>query len=255
MTQQTVLITGASSGIGYATALAFLQRGYHVAGTARQVASLRPLVEAAAPLPAEFLPLAADVRDRHAMQAVVRQTVDRFGSLGVLVANAGVGQRGGVVESEWDHVETVLRTNIDGVLHSIRAAVPAMQQGGGGHIVLLSSVVYNMTVPYAAYYAASKAFVSSIGRSLRLELEADHIRVTDMIVGRTDTNFNTNRLGGGRSGSGVPRMSPEVVAAGIVRGVERNQRQVFLRFFDRFTVWANLLIPDRIGRIALKQYK
>ena len=125
----------------------------------------------------------------------------------------------------------------------------------GGHVVFLSSVTYNMVVPYAAYYAASTAFVSSIGRSLRLELEADNIGVTTMVVGRTATNFNRDRLGGSRSGDSVPSMTPDKVAEGIVRGVENNQRQVFMRFFDRLTILGNILVPERIGRIALKDYK
>lgn len=260
MTGKTVLITGVSSGIGYETTLAFLRRGYHVAGTARDhLDELAPLQAAITALPAphgDFLPLVADVRDADAMHRVVADTVAHFGKLHIVSANAGLGHRGGVVASDWDHIDTLLRVNIDGVLHTIRAAIPAIQQTGeGGHVVFLSSVTYNMVVPYAAYYAASKAFVSSIGRSLRLELEADNIGVTTMVVGRTATNFNRDRLGGARSGDSVPSMTPDRVAAGIVRGVENNHRQVFLRFFDRLTVIGNILFPERIGRVALKDYK
>ncbi|MEO0564515.1 MAG: SDR family NAD(P)-dependent oxidoreductase, partial [Chloroflexota bacterium] len=137
------------------------------------------------------------------------------------------------------------------------AAIPAIKAGGkGGHIVLISSVTYNMTTPYAAYYAASKAFVSSIGNALRLELEADNIGVTTMVVGRTNTKFNESRLGGERqTGGGVPTMKPEEVAEGILRGVDGNKPQVYLRPFDRLLVWANILVPNFVGRRALKQYK
>jgi short-subunit dehydrogenase len=252
MTQKVVFITGASSGIGYATAQVFANAGYKVAGTARDVTRLKQLQDE---IGENFLPIEADVRDPAATHQAVDAVVERFGRLDVVVANAGVGQRGGLIEAEWDHLETVLRTNIDGAMHTIRAGVPAMRANGGGHIVLLSSVTYNMTVPYAAIYAASKAFVSSIGRSLRMELAEDNIHVTDMIVGRTDTNFNSNRLGGGRTGDSVPRMSPDEVAKGILHGVENRRRAVYMRFFDRLTVLGNILIPDVIGRIALKQYK
>jgi short-subunit dehydrogenase len=260
MTGKTVLITGVSSGIGYETTLAFLRRGYNVAGTARDsLDELEGLQAAIAALPephGEFLGLVGDVRNPDAMQQVVDDTVAHFGKLHIVSANAGLGHRGGVVDAEWGHVDTLIRVNIDGVLHTIRAAIPAIKQTGeGGHVVFLSSVTYNMVVPYAAYYAASKAFISSIGRSLRLELEADNIGVTTMVVGRTATNFNRDRLGGSRSGDSVPSMTPDKVAAGIVRGVENNQRQVFMRFFDRLTIIGNILFPERIGRIALKDYK
>ena len=93
--------------------------------------------------------------------------------LDALVANAGLGQRGPFADANWEDIEIVLRTNIDGVLHSIRAGVPAMRQSGGGQIVIISSVAGQVTIPYSATYGATKAFVSSLARSLRLELESD----------------------------------------------------------------------------------
>lgn len=254
--KQVVFVTGASSGIGYATALAFAQQGYCVAGTARDAARMSALgAEIASIEGSELLALTADVRDADAVCRAVDETVAHFGRIDVVVANAGVGHRGSIVEAAWEDVDTLLRTNIDGVLHTLRAAVPHLRKQGSGHIVTVSSVVFNMTVPYAAYYAASKAFTSSIARSLRLELEADNIRVTDMIVGRTDTNFDRNRLGGRRSGGSIPSMTPDAVAVAILNAVNKNKKTVTLRLFDRLMVLANVLLPEVIGRVALRQYK
>lgn len=260
MTQQRVaLITGASSGIGYETALAFAKCGTHVVATARRVDKLGDLQKAVLQLPAghgDILTIEADVSQREAMQNAVRLTLGRFGRLDILVANAGIGHRGKLAESNWDDIETLLRTNIDGVLHSIQAAVPAMKQSGGGHIITVSSVTYNLTAPYAATYAASKAFVTSIAHSLRLELEDENIKVTDVLVGRTATEFNQKRLGlGKRSGDTLPTMTPATVAAAIVRATDGNPRSVVVRFFDRLIMLGNILIPEVIGRIALRQYK
>ncbi len=248
-----VFITGASSGIGYQTALAFACAGYRVAGTARDKTRLSDLQQE---IDSELLPLSVDVQDASTVQQAVTDIEAHFARLDVVVANAGVGHRGSIVDSEWAHIETLLRTNIDGALHTIRAAVPAIRRtGSGGQVVLISSVTYNMTVPYAAYYAASKAFISSIARSLRLELEDDNIGVIDMIVGRTATSFNENRLGGKRPGDSLPSMTPDKVAAAVVRAVEHDQKTVFMRLFDRLTVWANIFFSERVGRVAKKQYQ
>lgn len=258
---RVVLITGASSGVGRAAALAFAARGWNVVATARRAEKLLELEEAVAALPephGELLALAVDVRDASAVHSSVAAAVARFGRLDVLIANAGIGQRGSIVDSEWEHLELLLRTNIDGVLHSIRAAVPAMRVSGGGQVILISSVVANMTAPYAASYSASKAFVSSIARSLRLELEPDGIAVTDVLLGRTATEFNDKRLGqAGRSASAtpIPVMSADFVAKALVRAAERRPKTLVLRWFDRLIVWANAIIPGFIGRRALRQYK
>ncbi|MDX1991330.1 MAG: SDR family NAD(P)-dependent oxidoreductase [bacterium] len=261
--QRVALVTGASSGIGYETALAFAKRGVNVVGTARRVDRLRELGERITALPAphgEFLAVEADVREAAAMQSAVQQTIERFGRLDILVANAGLGQRGGVVDSHWEHLETVVRTNIDGVLHSVRAAVPEMRKTGGGHLILISSVVFNMVGPYMATYAASKAFVSSLAHSLRLELKGDNIVVTDIIVGRTETEFNDKRLGAPRTSKGsgitrVPVQSAAYVAEGIVKAALSKRRTVTLRWYDKLLVLGNALVPDFIGRLSMRQYK
>ena len=250
------MITGASSGIGRATALAFAARGDQVVGVARRSDRLASLADEIEALPGEFLALTGDVTDTASMQQAVAQTIERFGRLDVLVANAGIGLRGGIADAEWEHIEKLLRTNIDGVLHSIRAAVPAMRRQGSGHIISISSVTFNLISPYAALYAASKAFVSSASRALRYELAADDIAVTDVLVGRTHTEFNEKRLGAGkRTGRGVPTMPPERVAQAIVRATERRPKTVVLRLFDRLIVWANALMPRFMASMALRQYR
>lgn len=251
-----VFITGASSGIGYATALAFARQGAQVIGTARRQERLQGLAEQIAPLPGAFLPVVADVRSESDMQAAVHQTVEHFGKIDVLVVNAGVGQRGSLVESEWDDLEILLRTNIDGALHSIRAAVPHMPDGG--QVIMVSSVTYNMMSPYAASYAASKAFVSSIAGSLRLELASRRIQVTEMLVGRTQSEFSEKRLGMtgySRSASKLPVMTAEQVADAVVRATRTRRSRMTLRWFDRLLLLGNVLIPGIIGRLAMRQYR
>lgn len=259
MDEPVVLITGASSGIGRASALAFARAGYHVIGMARRLERLETLQAEIRRLPSPhggFLPIEGDVRQANSVEAAVSRTLEKFGRLDVLVANAGVGHRGTIADSGWDDMQTLLRTNIDGVLHSVRASVPAMRQAGGGHIVLVSSVAATVYLPYAAIYAASKAFISNLGGSLRLELESDNIMVTDMLVGRTATEFDPNRLGAGkRNSSSLPAMNVEQVAAAILKAIERKPRRVVLRWLDRLIILGGAAAPDLIGRLAKKQYE
>ena len=185
-----------------------------------------------------------------------RKRVGRFGRLDVLLANAGVGHHGTLVEADWDDIETVLRTNVDGVMHSVRAAAPAMRASGGGHVLIVSSVVAGIHTPYTATYAASKAFVSSLAGSLRLELEDDNIAVTDVLVGRTVTEFNQSRLGSSQGNrGGLPTVTADEVAFAIVKASERKPRRVILRLFDRLILAAGVIAPGLMARLAKRQYE
>jgi short-subunit dehydrogenase len=253
---RVILITGASSGIGYETALAFAQRGDKVTATARRADRLEQLAAAAKGLPGEVRTYNADVTRAADMQHVVDDLMAQWGRLDVLVANAGLGQRDGIVESAWEDLEAVLRTNIDGVLHSVRAAVPAMRQSGGGHIVTVSSVAGIAITPYATVYAASKAALNAIARGLRTELKNDHIRVTNIIVGQTHTEFAEKRRGmPGRVAQKLPTMDAATVASRIVYESSHNHRSVTLRPLDQLTVFAGTFLPQIMDRILERIYK
>ena len=254
---RVALVTGASSGIGRATTLALLGAGIHVVGMARNPERLAQLEEDAREFRGDLLAIAGDVSQREDVARAVERGVARFGRLDILVANAGVGLRGDLIGAEWAALESLLRTNVDGALHSIRAAVPAMRASGGGHIVTISSVAAPLVVPYSAAYAASKAFLSSMAHSLRLELEDEGILVTDMLVGRTATEFDSRRLGAGarEAGSSLPVMSAEEVARGVMRAIERPRRSVTLRLFNRLILLVGRLAPDLLGRMARRQYR
>ena len=255
--QLTLLITGGTSGIGRATALLFAALGHNVAVTGRRVERLQELraeVEQK-DLPGHLLPLEADVTDAAAMRRAVALTLAEFNRLDVLVANAGIGHRGALVESDWADIETVLRTNLDGVIHSVRAAVPAMRASGGGHIILISSILGPVPAPYASVYSASKAAVDALGRSLRGELKRDGIRVTVLWPGQTRTEFAEKRLGQpGRVATRWPTMTPEQIAGGIARALERHPRATTLRWIDGAFVRAGRWFPALVDRLLARIY-
>lgn len=254
---RAILITGGTSGIGRAAALLLVALGDHVAITGRRadrLAELSAEVEKRK-LPGRLLTIEADVTDPAAMQRAAALTLAEFNRLDALIANAGIGQRGALVEARWEDLETVLRTNIDGVIHSVRAAVPAMRASGGGQIILISSILGPVPAAYSAVYSASKAATDALGRSLRGELKADRIRVTVLWVGQTHTEFAEHRLGQpGRVASRWPTMTPEQVAGGIVWALERHPRTMTLRWIDGVFVWAGRRFPALVDRFLARIY-
>lgn len=251
-------ITGGSAGIGRAAAKLFVALGNDVAVTARRqerLEALRAECEAEE-LPGRLLPLVADVTDAQAMQQAVARALATFNRLDVVIANAGIGHRGPLVEAPWGDLETVLRTNIDGVLHTVRATVPALRASGGGHIVLISSVLGPVPAPYSAVYSASKAAVDSLGRALRGELKGDRIRVSVLWVGQTHTEFAERRLGeGGRVAVRWPTMTAEQVAGGIARVLEQHQRAMTLRWVDSVFVCVGRRLPALMDWLLTRFYR
>jgi short-subunit dehydrogenase len=203
----------------------------------------------------ELFIFSADVTQAEAMQKAVAHTLAQFNRLDVLIANAGLGHRGALIEAAWEDLETVLQTNVYGILHSIRACVPAMRASGGGHIITISSILGAVPAPYSAIYSASKATVDSLAQSSRVELKADHIWVTNMQIGQTHSEFAEKRLGQqGRVASTIPTMTPERVALQIVRVMEKRRRTVIIRPFDRFFVIGGRFFPRVMDRILAKVY-
>ncbi len=255
---RVILITGASAGVGYATALEFARRGDKVGATARRLDRLEQLVVEAKSkgYPGEIQPYAADVCNPADMQRVIDDMVARWGRLDVLIANAGLGQRGSIADSDWDDLDVVLRTNIDGVLHSVRAAVPAMRKSGGGHIVTISSVVSLAPGPYTTIYSASKSAINTIARGLRVELAPDNIWVTNILLGQTHSEFAQVRRGKpGRVAGKLPTMSAEFVARRIVAESGRRNRTVTLRWIDRLIIIVGLYLPWIMDRVLARVYK
>lgn len=251
-----VLITGASAGIGYAMALQLAQRGAKVTATARRLDRLDQLSQAAQGLPGEVLTLAADVTRAEDMQRAVAETVERYGRLDVLIANAGIGHRGAIVEAAWDDLDAVIRTNVDGVLHSVRAAVPAMGKSGGGQIIAISSVTAIAITPYATTYAATKAMLNALARGLNVELRDQNIFVTSILLGQTKTEFAQVRRGqAGKVAGKLPTMTADYAATRIVAQIGRRNRTVTLRWLDRLINFGGLYFPRVMDRILERVYR
>lgn len=168
-------VTGASREFGRLWAEAALERGDRVAATARDTGTLRPLAER---FGAALLPLALDVTDRDAATAAVRTTVERFGSLDVVVNNAGYGHFGAVEELGETELREQMETNFFGLVWVTQAALPIMRAQGSGHLLQVTSEGGVRAFPGIGAYHASKWAVEGLSESLAQEVAGFGIRVT-----------------------------------------------------------------------------
>jgi len=186
MADPVLLITGASSGIGAATARHAVANGYRVALAARSADKLDALV---AELGADSaLALECDVTDKASQQAMVEHTLERFGRIDAVFANAGIGGRpGGFCGADSDVWKDMILTNIYGVGLTIQACADALKESRG-HLLITGSAAGRTTIP-GSMYSATKWAVSAIGYGVREELRGTGIRVTLIEPGMVDTPF------------------------------------------------------------------
>ncbi|BAX91624.1 oxidoreductase [Mycobacterium shigaense] len=182
----TWLITGCSTGLGRALAEAVVAAGHNVVVTARDVAKVADLADAA---PGRALPAALDVTDPGEVAAAVRQADERFGGVDVLVNNAGYGYRSAVEEGDDAEVRALFDTHFFGTVTMIKAVLPGMRARRRGAIVNISSIGATVTPVGSGYYAAAKAAVEGISGALRGELAPLGISVTVVEPGAFRTDF------------------------------------------------------------------
>ena len=183
------LVTGASSGIGEATALALAESGAKVAVVARRRDRLEALARRLAPLGAEPLVLDADLLDEHAAQQVVREAEQHFGRLDILVNNAGVMYLEPVAEADLGRWRRMLELNVLSLIASTQAALAGMRARRDGHVVNVSSTAGRIANPNAAAYSATKFGVVAFSEALRREVHADNIRVSVIEPGIVQTEL------------------------------------------------------------------
>jgi NAD(P)-dependent dehydrogenase (short-subunit alcohol dehydrogenase family) len=180
------LVTGASSGIGQATAERLVKAGYKVYGTSRRAARAGER---------SFEMLTLDVTSDESVDAAVKDVMQRAGRIDVLVNNAGFGVApAGAEESSIEQAQSIFDTNFFGIVRMIRAVVPHMRQQGGGRIINIGSVLGFLPMPYGALYAATKHAIEGYSESLDHELRTRGIRVSVIEPAYTKTPFEANFL-------------------------------------------------------------
>jgi NADP-dependent 3-hydroxy acid dehydrogenase YdfG len=210
MPDPVFLITGASSGIGAATARQAAEAGYRVVLAARSRDRLQAL---AAELGGQerALALACDVTEWDQQQAMVEEAVGRFGRIDVAFANAGFGAARGFLAESPEHWRAMVLTNVYGAALTIRAVLPALKEARG-HLLLTGSVAGRRALP-GSLYSATKWAVTAMGEAARLELDGTGVRVTLIEPGMVDTPFFSQRPSGA--------LQPEDVARAVMFAVSQ----------------------------------
>lgn len=239
---QVVIVTGASTGIGRETALAFVEAGARVVAAARNESALRDL---AAQHPDRLLAVPADVTRDADVQRLVETALVHWGRVDILINNAGLGMRATIERTELPDAQRLMDVNFFGALRCIQAVLPVMRRQGRGQIVNVGSILSVLSTPRNAIYAASKFALRALTDSLRIELRGTGIDVILIMPGFTDTPFfeNQYRYGGPvRVGPfhGVP---PHTVARAILRACRRRRREVALTFLGKLGVFLKRWCP------------
>lgn len=220
----TVLVTGASSGIGRACAQAFAAAGARLVLCARRRERLAALAEE---LDTDTYHIELDVRERAAVERTLGQLPEAWRDIDVLVNNAGLAAGlGPLQEGDPDDWDRMLDTNVRGLLNVTRAVVPAMVARGRGHVVNIGSVAGRETYPGGAVYCASKAAVDRITRGLRMDLLGSGVKVSTVDPGLVDTEFSLVRFHGDSERAtdvyaGMDPLTADDVADAVVWVVDR----------------------------------
>ncbi len=249
---QVAVITGASSGIGHALALALAREGCKVGLIARRgelLESLSKEVEAAGGVCAHA---AADVSDRPRLVEAIHSLASRLGPVDLLIANAGVGVTTEVDPLNVEEIERLFRINFLGVVYAIEAVLPDMLKRGSGHLAAVSSLAAYKSLPGQQAYCASKAAVSSFLDGLRVQLRSRNVAVTTICPG-----FIWTPMTEGHPFKMPFLLQPEAAARKILKALKR-RKKVFnfpwpTSFLMKLTRWApDWLLARTVGRFIIK---
>lgn len=246
--QQTVFITGASSGIGAACARLLAQAGARLIVAARRADILQTLAtDLHTQYATEVLPLALDVCDPEAVQRAIDGLPTAWQTIDVLINNAGLSRgldkQYEAPQQDW---EEMIDTNIKGLLYMSRAVVPGMVARGKGHVVNVGSIAGRQTYPGGSVYCATKAAVKALSEGLKLDVLGTPVRVTTIEPGLVETEFSDVRFRGDTDRAkqvyqGMVPLTGEDVADSIVFAITRpphiNISEIFLMPTDQSSVF------------------
>lgn len=250
-----ILITGASSGIGAATARLCAKAGMPVLLAARRVDRLEALAEELRASGAQAHPIACDVNDAAACEGAVEQCVSTFGSIYAVFANAGYGFEAPVLERSDEQFRELLETNFFGSMHVVRPASAHMLRAGQGHILFCSSCLSKIGLPFYSAYCMSKAAQDYAARALRHELRSQGVFVSSVHPTSTSTEFFDKSKAASTgmrfdlSGRKAFMHPPEKVARNVVACLRKPRGEVWTSTSLRLSLGLAVMFPGLTDRV------
>ena len=244
---KAAIVTGASSGIGRATALALAKHGACVALAARRETALSELASEIQNLGRKALILPTDVTQPDAVEGMVQKVLEQWGRVDILIANAGEYIQGPIADLDLADLQRSLDVNYFGGVYSIKAVLPHMLARKSGHIVAVTSMDGKIGLPPDAPYVSAKFALTGFLEVLRQEVNDHGIAVTNVMPGRVDTvmieHLNFSWVS--------PKISPESVARSIIHAIRRRTPIVIVPPQAKLLYYVNVFAPklsDRLSR-------
>jgi len=254
LNDKRVIITGASSGIGWHTALQMAEYGCRIVACARREERLNELAALVEKAGGTCVVVAGDVCDEEIRKRLLQTAEAEFGGIDILINNAGIGAMGRFEDAGPERLRKIFEVNFFAMAELIRQSLPLLKSGDDSVIVNMNSVLGHRATPLKSEYCASKFAVHGLSDAIRAEIASDGIDLLLVSPSTTDSEFFDSAIEDetGKNWKKGGAMPPEAVAAKTIRAMKKRRHEIILTFGGRIIVWLDRMIPGIANRLVAR---